>query len=54
MELTIGNLIKIILALVVIVAVIYGVYKAITGGIFDVFGNFHAGNSSKLFLSLIA
>jgi len=51
MELTIGNLIKIIIGLVVIVAVVYGVYKAVTGSILDVFGNF--GNTSKLFLSII-
>ena len=49
MELTIGNLIKIILGLFVIVAVVYGVYKIFTGNILEVFGNF--GNSNKLFLS---
>lgn len=53
MELSVANLIKIILALVVIVAVVYGVYKAITGGIFDVFKNIGFGNSTKLFLGLI-
>lgn len=51
MELSISNLIKIILALLVIVAVIYGVYKIFTGNILDVFRNF--GNSSKLFLGLV-
>lgn len=40
MELTINNLIKILIGLVVIVAVVYGVYRAVTGSITDVFGNY--------------
>jgi len=51
MELSITNLIKIILALVVIAAVVYGVYKVFSGNILDVFRNY--GNSSKLFFSLL-
>ena len=53
MELNISTVIKIILALIVIVAVVYGVYKAIDGGILDVFKNIGVGNSSKLFLGLV-
>ncbi len=53
MELSIGTLIKIILALVVIVAVIYGVFKIIDGSLLDIFRNIGVGNSSKFFLSLI-
>ncbi len=51
MELTIGNLIKIIIGLIVIVAVIYGVYRVFQGSIFDFFGG--VGNTSKVFLSLL-
>ncbi len=51
MELTIGNLIKLILALIVIIAVIYGVYRAVTGSIGDTFNAF--GNGSKFILGLL-
>jgi uncharacterized membrane protein len=51
MELTINNLIKIILGLLVVVAVIYGVYKVFQNSIIGVFGGI--GNSSKLFLCLL-
>lgn len=51
MELTIANLIKIIIGLVVIVAVVFGVYKIITGNVLDVFRNF--GGSTKLFMGLL-
>lgn len=51
MELTVNNLIKIILALFVIVAVVYGVYKIVTGTIGGTFGAF--GNGSKFILGLI-
>jgi hypothetical protein len=53
MELTITNLIKIILALVVIVAVIYGVYRAVVGSLGGTFGAWNIGNSSKFILSLL-
>lgn len=53
MELSIGTLIKIILALVVIVAVVYGVYKAINGTLFDTLKNWGVGNSTKLILSFL-
>ena len=48
MELTIGNLIKIILGVLVVVAVIYGVYRVFNSSIFGIFGG-----TDKLFLSLL-
>jgi len=53
MELTIGSLIKIILALAVIIAVVYGVYIAVTGSLRDVFGAWGVENSSKFILGLL-
>ena len=51
-ELTINQLIKIILGLVVIVVVITGLYFAFKNNIIDFFENL-PGNSSKLFLGLV-
>jgi hypothetical protein len=51
MELTIGNLIKIILGVLVIVAVVYGVYRIFQSSIFEVFNS--VGNSGKLFLGML-
>ena len=51
MELTIENLIKIIIGLIVVVAVVYGVYRLFHSSILGVFGGI--GNSSKLFFSFL-
>jgi len=54
-ELTTGQLIKIILGILVVVAVITGLYLAFKDKIIDFFQNLPTGNSSstKLFFSLI-
>ena len=51
-ELTVGQIIKLILGVLVVVAVITGLYFAFRNNIIDFFENL-PGNSSKLFLVLI-
>lgn len=52
-ELTIEQLIKMIIGVVVIVAVVIGVYLIFKNNIFDFFNDIFPTNSSKLFLYLI-
>ncbi len=52
-ELSIGYTIKVILGLLVIIAVVGGVYLIFKEKILDFFKNLPVGNLSKIFLSLI-
>lgn len=53
MELTIGNLIKIILGIFVFVVVVGGVYLFFKNNVIGFFENFSFDESSKLVLGLI-
>lgn len=52
MELTIGNLIKIIIGVIVVAVVAYGVYTFFTNSVGGTFENF-GSNTSKFLLSLL-
>jgi hypothetical protein len=53
MELTINNLIKIILGVFVFVVVVAGVYLFFKNYVIDFFKNFSFNETSKLFLGLL-
>jgi len=53
MELTIENLIKIVLGVLVVVAVSYAVYYFFSNNVFDFFKNFGVNSTSKFLASLI-
>ncbi len=53
MELTIGTIIKIILALLVIAAAAYALYYFFKNYVFDSFKNLGINSSVKLFLSAL-
>jgi hypothetical protein len=52
-ELTIGQLIKIILGILVVIAVVVGLYFFFKNYILDYFKNMPGGNSSKFFMYLL-
>ncbi|HPD81490.1 MAG TPA: hypothetical protein PK357_00120 [Candidatus Pacearchaeota archaeon] len=54
MEITIGNIIKIILAVLVVVAVAYGLYRFFSNSVISHFKNIGIGNTSiELWMSLL-
>ncbi len=53
MELTIENLIKILIGVLVIAAVSYGAYYFFSNNFFDFFRNMGSNSTSKLFISLL-
>lgn len=53
MELTIGNIIKIILGLLVVIAVSYAIYYFFSHNIIDFFKNFGVNSTGKFFIALI-
>ena len=53
MELTIENIIKIILGLFVVVAVSYGIYYFFSNNVIDFFRNVGVNSTGKFFMSLI-
>lgn len=53
MELTISNLIKIILGVLVVVIVIFGIYTVFKEHIIDFFKNFGGNNSAGIIFGLI-
>jgi len=53
MELTISNLVKIILGLFAIVFIIFGFYMVIKGSVIDLFKGFTSGTPLELILALI-
>lgn len=53
MELTINNLIKIIIGVFVFVIVVMGIYLFFRNYVLDFFKNFSFNETSKLFLGLI-
>ena len=53
MDLTIENLIKIIIGILVFVAVVLGVYLAFKNNIFDFFKNMGGNESGKIVLLLV-
>lgn len=53
MEITIGNVIKIILGILVIVAVAYGLYRFFSDSVIDLFKNIGVNTSVKCFLGLL-
>ncbi len=52
-ELTIGQLIKIILGILVVIAVVIGLFFFFKNYILDYFKNMPGGNSSKLIICLL-
>jgi hypothetical protein len=52
MELTIENIIKIIIGLVVVAVVAYGIYYFFTNNIIDFFKNMAGDDTGKLFMAL--
>ena len=52
-ELSIGYTIKVILGLIVIIAVVAGIYFIFKDKVIDFFKNLPGGNASKLILNLI-
>ncbi|MBU1129190.1 MAG: hypothetical protein KJ949_01000 [Nanoarchaeota archaeon] len=52
-ELTIGQLIKIILGVLVFVAVVVGLYSFFKDSVFDFFNNMVGNETSKLFLGIL-
>jgi hypothetical protein len=52
-ELAIGQLIKIILGVFVVIAVIIGLYMFFKNSVLGFFQNLPGGNSTKIFLSMI-
>jgi len=53
MDLTIENIIKIILGLLVVVAVSYAIYYFFSNNVIDLFRNVGVGSSAKFFMSLL-
>jgi len=53
MTLEIEQLIKIIIGLVVVAVVVFGVYLVFKNQVFDFFKGFSAGNTTKIFVSLL-
>ena len=53
MELTIENLIKIIIGVLVVVAVSYGIYYLFSNHVIDFFRNMGGESSAKILMSLI-
>ncbi len=53
MELTISNLVKMILGLFAVVFIIFGFYMVLKGSIGDLFRGFTSGTPLELILSLI-
>ena len=53
MSLEIEQLIKIILGLIVVVAVVFGIYLVFRNQIVDFFRGFSVGNVTKIFFSLL-
>lgn len=53
MELTIGQLIKIILVVAIVIVVVGGVYLFFKNNVFSFFKNLPGANNSEVFLSLI-
>jgi hypothetical protein len=53
MELTIENLIKIIVGLVVVAVVAYGIYYFFTNNVIDLFKNFGTNNTAKFLMALL-
>jgi hypothetical protein len=54
MEVTVGNIIKIVLGVLVIVALAYGLYRFFSGSVMDFFKNIGIHDSSiKILLSLL-
>jgi len=52
MELTIENLIKIIIGVIVVAAVAYGVYSFFTNNVIDFFKNMNVNTTSKFLMTL--
>ncbi len=52
MELTIGNLIKIILGVLVVAAVSYGIYYFFSNNVIDLFKNVGVNSTGKFFMRL--
>ena len=53
MELTIENIIKIIIGLLVVVAVSYGIYYFFSNNVIDLFRNVGVNSTGKLFIILV-
>jgi len=53
MELTIENLIKIIIGILVFIAVVFGIYFFFKGSLIDFFNNFVPDKTEKIIISLI-
>lgn len=52
MELTIENIIKIIIGLVVVAVIAYAIYYFFTNNVIDLFKNFGTNDTAKFFMAL--